>query len=68
MKALYRLEDNHNLTFITRIDDRYLTDVTDEIIKYLDRNNIEYDELKARSGYHYYKAGGIRFYVVNIID
>lgn len=68
MNALYRLEDNHNLTFITRIDDRYLTDVTDEIIKYLDRNNIKYDELKARSGCHYYKAGGIRFYVVNIID
>lgn len=68
MKALYKLEDNLNLTFITRIDDKYPSDIIDAIIRYLDNNLIEYDEIKARSGNHYFKAAGIRFYVFNVID
>ena len=49
VKAVYRLEENGNLTFISRTVHNDLTDPIDVVRRYLERESIPCDEIRVRS-------------------
>ena len=66
VKAVYRLEENGNLTFISRTVNDDLTDPIDVVHRYLERECIPCDEIRVRSDGVNMTAAGIKFYVVKL--
>lgn len=66
MKCVYKLEENGNLTFIRRIDEKDLTDPIEAVADYLRKGRVDFDQIKIMSESRIMKAAGMKFYVIKL--